>query len=104
MRQRGLELRPHCLAVGLEGLVAGFHLDKLLGAGEDGGDCGDEANGLEVVGAAADVGEGGAHAIDKRGELKLCCGGIEDVEAPGQGEEGNGEVHCSKGLASYGAR
>lgn len=96
MYQRGLELRPHCLAVGLEGLVAAFHLDELLGAGEDGGNCGDEANGLEVVGAATDVGEGSAYAVDKRGELELCCGGVEDVEAPGQGEEGDGEVHCGK--------
>ena len=93
MRQRRLELRPHGLAVGFERLIVTLHLDELLGARKDGRNCRDEANGLEVVGAAADVREGRANILDERGQLELCCSGVEDVKTPGQGKKGDGEVH-----------
>ena len=93
MRQRRLELWAHGLSVGFESLVAVLHLDELLGTGQDGWDGGDEADGLQVVRATADVRERGADAFDERGELELGGYGIEDVEAPGEREEGNGEMH-----------
>ena len=83
VRQCRLKLRPHRLSVSFKSLIVVLHLDELLGSRDDGRNCGDEANGLQVVGATADVGQGGAHALDERSQLELCCGCIEDVETPG---------------------
>lgn len=63
-------------------------LEGLCAAGGDGGERGEEAEGEEVVGGAGEVGggrEGGGYA-GWEGE----CG--EDVDAVGEGEEGDGEV------------
>lgn len=93
MRQRRRELWSHSLSISFKSLIVTLHLDELLAARQDGGDRGDEANSLQVVGATTDVREGGAHALDERGQLELCCGCIEDIEAPGQGKEGDWKVH-----------
>ena len=57
-------------------------------AGGDGGEGGEEAEGEEVVGGAGEVGGGGEVGGDAGGEGE----GGEDVDAVGEGEEGDGEV------------
>lgn len=57
-------------------------------AGGDGGEGGEEAQGEEVVGGAGEVGGGGEVGGDAGGEGE----GGEDVDAVGEGEEGDGEV------------
>ena len=88
MREREFELGLHGFAVGLELL----ELQHLLHAGCDGGDRAHQACDLEVVRGAREVGERCPDGLDKGRDGELCCGGIEDVDAPGQGEEGDGEV------------
>jgi len=93
MCKSDLEFRTHGLVVGLESLSICLHLDQLLDAREDGGDRCDEAYGLHVVCTAADVGEGGPDGFDKGRKLELGGCSIQDIETPGETEEGDGEVH-----------
>lgn len=93
MQERQLELGLHRLVVSLEGLPSALHLDELLTTREHSRDGCDKADDLHVVCAAADVWQRGADVLDESGELELGGCGIEDIEAPGEGEEGDGEVH-----------
>ena len=71
------------------------HAHELDVAGHDGGHGGDEARAQEEVGEARDVGEGlgrgeaGGEEIGAEGDRGE---EVEDVEAPGEGVEGDWEV------------
>lgn len=88
VRNRGLDLRFQGLAVGFVHALLLEELHGLGAAGGDGGEGGEEAEGEEVVGGAGEVGGGGEVGGDAGGEGE----GGEDVDAVGEGEEGDGEV------------
>ena len=92
MQERQLELGRHCLVVALEGFATSFQLDELLASRQNSGDSSDEADDLHVVCPTADVWQRRADALHDRGELELGGCGVEDIETPGQGEEGDREV------------
>lgn len=98
----GLDLRHHAaglLALGVFGPRAPVlldHPDQLHVAGHDGGDCHDEPRAQHEVSETRDVEEGGGvrEAGGEEGGFDDLSGqAIQDVEAPAEGQEGDGEVH-----------
>ena len=93
MQERELELGLHRLVVSLESLPSTLHLDELLATRQNSRNGCDKTYDLHVVCATADVWKGGANVLDEWGELELGGCGIEDIQTPREGQEGNGKVH-----------
>lgn len=75
--------------------ILGDHADELFVAGHDGRDGGEEAGAEHEVAETGDVEEGGGGGEAGGEEVGLdvgCCEGVEDVEAPCEHVEGDGEV------------
>ena len=102
MRDRRLDLGHHavgCLAFGVLCPGSAVLLDhpyQLDVAGHDCGDGGDEPGAEHEVAQTRDIKEGGwmgEAAGEEVGFDNLGSKGVEDVEAPGESEESDGEVH-----------
>ena len=93
MREGDLDLGPQRLVVFLVHAAFVDHLHELLAAAGGGGEGGDDPDRLQVVGAAAGVGQGRGDVLHEVRDLQFGRGGVQDVEAPGEREECDGEVH-----------
>ena len=89
MGDHRLGLGAHVTLRIFEALLVHLH-NGLADAGHEGRDGGDQADGEKVVARAGQVGGDSEVGGDALGEV----GGelVDDVDAPGEGEEGNGEV------------
>lgn len=89
-----LDLLPHRLPVGFVDAAVADHLAELGAAGDGGDDTGEDAEDEGVVGDDGQGGKVGGEGLGEEVGLRehIGDGGVEEVQGPGSGEEGDGEV------------
>lgn len=86
------DFRPDCLTIFLSPAALAGHEQQLLSTAQDCRDGSDQAEGIEAIGRFGNIPQVGAKGLDKVGNFELRCHAVQDIEARGERQEGNGEM------------